>query len=119
MSTLTMAGTDLDLRDRVQRQLEFDPEVEEANVAVSVSDGVVTLAGFARTPRQAVFGTALLSMTLCWLNWGMGLIASAVLVRMMARRHPGADYRLLVAAAYLGLGTTWHGGPSPTPPWRC
>jgi osmotically-inducible protein OsmY len=44
-----MAGTDIDLRDRVQRQLEFDPEVEEANVAVSVSDGIVTLAGFART----------------------------------------------------------------------
>ena len=74
------------------------------------------LAGIARTPRQAVFGTAFLSMTLCWLNWGMGLIASAVLVRMMARRHPGADYRLLVAAAYLGLGTTWHGGPSGSVP---
>jgi osmotically-inducible protein OsmY len=49
MPTLTMAGTDLDLRDRVQRQLEFDPEVEEANIAVSASEGVVTLAGFART----------------------------------------------------------------------
>ena len=62
------------------------------------------LAGIARTPRQAVFGTAFLSMTLCWLNWGMGLIASAVLVRMMARRHPGADYRLLVAVGLPGPG---------------
>ena len=48
MATLTMTSTDTELRERVQRQLEFDPEVEEANVAVSVSKGVVTLAGFAR-----------------------------------------------------------------------
>ena len=85
-------------------------------VAPPVQKMLDALAGIARTPRQAVFGTAFLSMTLCWLNWGMGLIASAVLVRMMARRHPGADYRLLVASAYLGLGTTWHGGPSGTVP---
>ena len=74
------------------------------------------LAGVARTPRQAVAATAFLSMALCWLNWGMGLLASAVLVRIMARRHPTADYRLLVAAAYLGMGTTWHGGPSGSVP---
>jgi short-chain fatty acids transporter len=69
-----------------------------------------------RTPRQAVAATALASMLLCWLNWGMGLIASAVLVRIVARRHPDADYRLLVAVAYLGLGATWHGGLSGSVP---
>lgn len=74
------------------------------------------LARVPRGPRQAVAWTALLSMLLCWLNWGMGLIASAVLVRSIARRHPDADYRLLVAVAYLGLGTTWHGGPSGSVP---
>jgi len=68
------------------------------------------------SPRQAVAFMALASMLLCWLNWGAGLIASAVLVRMLARRHPDADYRLLVAAAYLGLGTTWHAGPSGSVP---
>jgi short-chain fatty acids transporter len=55
-------------------------------------------------------------MALCWLNWGVGLIAAAMLVRAMGRRHPDADYRLLVAAAYLGMGTTWHGGPSGSVP---
>jgi short-chain fatty acids transporter len=74
------------------------------------------LAGLPRSPRQAVAFTALASMLLCWLNWGMGLIASAVLVQIVARRHPGADYRLLVAVAYLGLGTTWHAGPSGSVP---
>jgi short-chain fatty acids transporter len=74
------------------------------------------LARVPRTPRQAVGWTAFLSMALCWLNWGAGLVASAVLVRIIARRHPAADYRLLVAVAYLGLGTTWHGGPSGSVP---
>jgi short-chain fatty acids transporter len=55
-------------------------------------------------------------MTLCWLNWGMGLIASAMLVRTMGRARPDTDYRLLVAVAYLGMGTTWHGGPSGSVP---
>jgi len=74
------------------------------------------LARVPRSPRQAIAATAFLSMILCWLNWGMGIVASAVLVRMVARRHPGADYRLLVASAYLGMGTTWHGGPSGSVP---
>ena len=55
-------------------------------------------------------------MAVCWLNWGMGLIASAMLVRFMARRHPDADYRLLVAVAYLGMGATFHAGPSGSVP---
>jgi short-chain fatty acids transporter len=82
-------------------------------VMQSALDG---LARLPRSPRQAVAFTALVSMLLCWLNWGMGLIASALLVRCVGRRHPDADYRLLVAAAYLGLGTTWHAGPSGSVP---
>src|SRR5712691_10412461 len=91
-----------------------------AGYVVAVSPAVTrlldALAGLPRSPRQAIASTALLSMALCWLNWGMGLIAAAVLVRIMARRHPETDYRLLVAAAYLGLGTTWHAGPSGSVP---
>jgi short-chain fatty acids transporter len=30
----------------------------------------------------------------------------------LIRRNPNTDYRLLVAAAYLGLGCTWHSGLS-------
>ena len=91
-----------------------------AGYVVAVSPAMTrlldALAGLPRTPRQAVAWTALLSMVLCWLNWGMGLIAAAILVRIMARRHPDTDYRLLVAVAYLGLGTTWHAGPSGSVP---
>jgi short-chain fatty acids transporter len=74
------------------------------------------LARVPRSPRQAVAWTAFLSMALCWINWGVGLIASAMLVRFVARRQPDADYRLLVAVAYLGMGVTWHAGPSGSVP---
>jgi short-chain fatty acids transporter len=85
-------------------------------VAPPVARALEALARVPRGPRSAVAWTALVSMTLCWLNWGMGLIASAMLVRTVARARPDADYRLLVAVAYLGMGTTWHGGPSGSVP---
>ncbi len=85
-------------------------------VSPAVTRGLEAVAGAPRTPRQAVAFTAAASMILCWLNWGVGLIAAAMLVRAMGRKHPHADYRLLVAAAYLGMGTTWHAGPSGSVP---
>lgn len=91
-----------------------------AGYVVAVSPPVGRLleaaSGLPRSPRQAVACSAAFSMLLCWLNWGVGLITAAMLVRVMARRHPGADYRLLVAAAYLGMGTTWHAGLSGSVP---
>lgn len=64
----------------------------------------------------AVTFTALASMLLAWLNWGLGIIGSAVLVRFMAKEHSDVDYRLLVAVAYFGLGCTWHAGLSASAP---
>jgi short-chain fatty acids transporter len=91
-----------------------------AGYLVAVSPPVARLldraAGWPRSPAQAVAFTAFLSMALCWIHWGAGLIAAALLVRCIARRHPDVDYRLLVAVAYLGLGLTWHAGPSGSVP---
>jgi len=91
---------------------------------VGVSPLVKRLLGrivnLAKTPRQSVVITALVSMLLCSINWGMGLIASAILVRYMASsatlRGIRVDYRLLVACAYLGMATTWHAGLSASAP---
>jgi osmotically-inducible protein OsmY len=38
--------TDTQLHDSVQRQLEWDPEIEAGDIAVIASDGVITLTGF-------------------------------------------------------------------------
>ena len=67
-------------------------------------------------PKSAVAVMAATSMILVLINWGLGLIASAVLVRYMAARQPKVDYRLLVAAAYLGMAGTWHAGLSASAP---
>jgi short-chain fatty acids transporter len=63
-------------------------------------------------PWQAIVTMSLFSMILAWLNWGLSLIASAMLALFIVRRNPKVDYRLLIAAAYLGLGCTWHAGLS-------
>ena len=81
-----------------------------------VRAGLEWLAGRARGPREAVVLMAAVSMGLAYINWGLSLVASAMLVRFMARRRPDVDYRLLVACAYFGLGATWHAGLSASAP---
>ena len=75
-----------------------------------------SLAGMPRSPRGAIALMAVVSMALAWVNWGLSIVGSAVLVRFMARRIRGVDYRLLVATAYLGLGVMWHAGLSASAP---
>ena len=67
-------------------------------------------------PWQAIMIMALWSMIIAWFNWGLSLIASAMLALYIAKNNPKVDYRLLVAAAYLGLGCTWHAGISASAP---
>ena len=43
---------DADIRDDVEAELRYDPDMANADIAVSVKDGVVTLAGFARSYFQ-------------------------------------------------------------------
>lgn len=69
-----------------------------------------------RSPRTAVLLLASASVILCWLNWGVGLIASAMMVSFFAAKQPDTDYRILVVAAYLGMGCSWHVGPSGSVP---
>jgi len=69
-----------------------------------------------RNPHAAIAFTAIGSMLLAWINWGLGLLGSAVLVQYMAKEHRDVDYPLLVAVAYFGLGCTWHAGLSASAP---
>ena len=65
------------------------------------------LAAKPRSPRAAIALVALFSMLTSLLSWGLSLIFSGLLVREMARRIRGLDYRAAGAAAYLGLGVVW------------
>lgn len=77
---------------------------------------LVRVARHAGSPRRAVAMMAALSMGLAWVHWGLSLVGTAMLVRHIAHAQPRVDFRLLVTAAYLGMGTTWHAGLSGSVP---
>jgi osmotically-inducible protein OsmY len=49
MTTASITGSDVRLRNTVVRQLDWDPEVDASAIGVSASEGVVTLTGFIDT----------------------------------------------------------------------
>jgi osmotically-inducible protein OsmY len=49
MTTATLTGTDLRLRNFVVRELDWDPDVDASAIGVSAQNGVVTLTGFIDT----------------------------------------------------------------------
>jgi osmotically-inducible protein OsmY len=49
MMTTTLTNKDLQLRDRVMRQLAWDTQVDASDIGVSVRDDVATLTGFVGT----------------------------------------------------------------------
>ena len=87
---------------------------------VASSAPVATLlekaAGLAKGPKSSILVMTLASLALAFFHWGLSMVGSALLVRQIARRKSGVDYPLLVAAAYLGMGCTWHAGLSASAP---
>jgi short-chain fatty acids transporter len=85
-------------------------------VSPAVSRLLEFVAGLASTERGAVALMGLVSMTASWLHWGLGLIAGPIFLQFLVRKHPRIDYRLAVAAGYLGSSCTWHAGLSGSAP---
>ena len=67
-------------------------------------------------PVQAVALAAGFSLVTAYLNWALCLVACALFVPFICRRNPRADVRVVIAAAYIGLGTVWHCGLSGSAP---
>jgi short-chain fatty acids transporter len=67
-------------------------------------------------PVQAVLLAGCFSLVTAYLNWALCLVACALFVPFICRRNPNADVRVVIAAAYLGLGTVWHCGLSGSAP---
>jgi short-chain fatty acids transporter len=63
-------------------------------------------------PWQAVLVMTVFSLITAWFNWAITIVISAALVPYLAKHNPKADYRMLVAAAYVGVATMWHSGIS-------
>ncbi len=69
------------------------------------------IASVASSNKSAILLVTFVSTICCWLNWGFGLIAGALLAKEIARKVPTVDYRLLIASAYSGF-VIWHAGLS-------
>ena len=67
------------------------------------------IANTAKDNKSAILITTFVSTICCWLNWGFGLIAGALLAKEIARRVRTVDYPLLIASAYSGF-VIWHSG---------
>ena len=50
-----------------------------------------------------------------WINWGFGLVISAIFAKELAKKVKGVDYPLLIAAAYSTF-VIWHAGLSGSVP---
>jgi len=73
------------------------------------------------TATSAVVITSVFSILFCYLNWGLGLVLSALLVREIGlsfkTQNKKINYPLLAAAAYSGM-MIWHGGLSASAPLK-
>ena len=69
------------------------------------------IASAAHDKKSAVLIVTFVATICCWLNWGFGLIASALLAKEVARHVKDVDYPLLIASAYSGF-VIWHAGLS-------
>ncbi|HKV73825.1 MAG TPA: TIGR00366 family protein [Gemmatimonadales bacterium] len=80
--------------------------------AAPVARAIDALASIPTSNRGAVVFVAVMGMSASWLNWGFGVVFAAVLVRAVARKVPGVDYRTLAATAMMGTGSIWAQGLS-------
>jgi short-chain fatty acids transporter len=72
---------------------------------------LVAVASLPKSQGSAVVLLTVTALLVALVNWGVALVASALLAREMARRVPGCDFGFLVAAAYSGF-VIWGSGLS-------
>jgi short-chain fatty acids transporter len=83
--------------------------------AEPIRNAMGRIASIAKTPVQGVMLVCFAAAIANVVNWGFGLVVGAMFAREVARRIPKSDYRLLIAASYIGF-MTWHGGFSGSVP---
>ena len=83
----------------------------------AIREGLKKIASIAKTPEQAIVLMTMIALICCWISWGFGLIASALMARQIALQVKGVHYPLLVASAYSGM-LVWHAGLSASIPLK-
>lgn len=73
-----------------------------------IASALARLAAVPRDAKSAISQTVAVAMIASWLNWGLGLVVSALLAREIAKRVE-VDFGWLVAAAYTGFVVSTEG----------
>jgi short-chain fatty acids transporter len=73
-----------------------------------IASTLARLASIPKDAKAAISLTVAVAMIASWLNWGLGLVVSALLAREIAKRVE-VDFGWLVAAAYTGFVTSTEG----------
>jgi len=68
-------------------------------------------------PITGLFFLSLTSLVFCWINWGLGLMISAILAVEFGSKFKKLNYPLFVSSAYAGF-VVWHGGLSGSIPLK-
>ena len=72
---------DTDLRDRVERQLDWEPEVTSTDLGVATDNGVVTLTGFVNT-----YGEKLAAERVTLKTYGVSAVANEIEVKPLFKK---------------------------------
>lgn len=81
MSTATLTEHDLRLRDSVQRQLEWDPQVDASGIGVAATRGAITLTGYSSS-----YAGKLAAERAAKRVRGVRVVANDIIVRLAAER---------------------------------
>lgn len=77
--------------------------------APAIKKILASLAKLPKSPSSAVALVTVVGFVASWLQWGFGLIVGTLVAREIAKIRKDTDYRLLVAAGYIGF-VCWHAG---------
>ena len=75
------------------------------------------VASFAQGQISAVILVTLVSVISCFINWGFGLIVSALFAIEVAKKVKRVNFAIILASAYSGF-LVWHGGISGSIPLK-
>ena len=84
----------------------------------AIVDGLLRkVAKLCTSQVKAVLLITIISIITCYINWGLGLVISAVFTIYVSKRLKRQNFALLVASAYSGF-LVWHGGLSGSIPLK-
>ncbi|MFB4165584.1 short-chain fatty acid transporter [Alteribacillus sp. JSM 102045] len=79
-----------------------------------VSRALERAANLCKTPNTAIIVVTFTALIASLISWGLGLVVAGIMAKLVGKKVPDVDYRVLVASGYSGF-VIWEGGLSSSP----